>query len=143
VGTGGRGTGLASSTSAGGAANATIMDMLIEHGADVNAQVTGTLTYSFRISRAPSATEGMTALHVAAQKGRADLVSYLLAKGARTDLLDSKGRKPADLASTEVAAKPATSSTPGPGGAPAPAASPAQIRALLENRAPSSGRSAQ
>ena len=42
VGTGGRGTGLAASTSAGGAANTALMDLLIEHGADVNAQVTGT-----------------------------------------------------------------------------------------------------
>ena len=100
VGTGGRGTGLASSTSAGGPVNTAIMDLLLEHGADVNAQVTGTKTYSLRISRAPSSTEGMTALHVAAQKGRADEVRYLLAKGAKTDLLDSKGRKPIDLAGT-------------------------------------------
>ena len=54
VGTGGRGTGLASSTSSGGAANIALMDLLLEHGADVNAQVTGTKTYSLRISRAPS-----------------------------------------------------------------------------------------
>ena len=68
--------------SAGGAANTALMDLLLQHGADVNAQVTGTKTYSMRISRAPSANEGMTALHVAAQAGRADLVRYLLEKGA-------------------------------------------------------------
>jgi uncharacterized protein len=106
VGTGGRGTGLASSTSAGGEANMALMDLLLEHGADINAQVTGTKTYSLRISRAPSATEGMTALHVAAQKGKADVVRYLLQKGAKTDLLDSSGRKPIDLvASAAVAAE--------------------------------------
>ena len=97
VGTGGRGTGLASATSTGFPPNMAIMDLLIAHGADVNAQVTGMLTYSLRISRAPSSTEGMTALHVAAQRGRADLVRYLLEKGAKTDLADSNGRKPIDL----------------------------------------------
>jgi ankyrin repeat protein len=121
VGTGGRGTGLASSTSAGGPVSTALMDLLLEHGADVNAQVTGTQTYSLRISRAPSATEGMTALHVAAQKGRADEVRYLLAKGAKTDLLDSNGRKPVDLAGSEA---------PRP---EAPAASASEIRALLAN----------
>jgi ankyrin repeat protein len=132
VGTGGRGTGLASSTSSGGAPNTAIMDLLVAHGANVNAQVTDTLTYSLRISRAPSATEGMTALHVAAQKGRADEVRYLLEKGAKTDLLDGSGRKPIDLAgtgATPAAAAPAT---------PAGAGNTAQIRALLEN--PASGR---
>jgi ankyrin repeat protein len=141
VGTGGRGTGLASATSTGGPVNTAIMDMLLEHGADVNAQVTGTLTYSLRISRAPSATEGMTALHVASQKGRADEVRYLLGKGAKTDLLDSKGRKPADLASTEVArVAPATASSLAPAGrSPAPGASAAsadEIRAILGGAAP-------
>jgi uncharacterized protein len=146
VGTGGRGTGLASSTSAGGAANMALMDLLLEHGADVNAQVTGTKTYSLRISRAPSLTEGMTALHVAAQKGRADVVSYLLEKGAKTDLVDADGRKPIDLAgigatpaaaaaTSFVGAAPPASGAPGgprsPGGGGA--ASAAEIRALLQN----------
>lgn len=131
VGTGGKGTGLASATSTGFPPNMAIMDLLLSYGADVNAQVTGTLTYSLRISRAPSATEGMTALHVAAQKGRADEVRYLLAKGARTDLLDSSGRKPIDLAGTEVAQAGAAN----PASSGAPPASPAEIRALLENTA--------
>jgi ankyrin repeat protein len=150
VGTGGRGTGLAASTSAGGAANLAIMDLLLQHGADVNAQVTGTMTYSLRIARAPSATEGMTALHVAAQQGRTDLVSYLLEKRANPELLDSSGRKPIDLASSGDARAggtpaPATAPTPqaagaapvaGRGGAGAragSAASAAEIRALLQN----------
>ncbi len=104
------------------------MDMLLAHGADINAQVTGMLTYSLRISRAPSSTEGMTALHVAAQKGRADEVRYLLAKGARTDLPDRDGHKPIDLASAPPPARGAT-----PPGAPAAPASAAEIRGLLEN----------
>ena len=143
VGTGGRGTGLASSTSSGGPANMAIMDLLIAHGADVNAQVTGTLTYSLRISRAPSSTEGMTALHVAAQKGKADVVRYLVERGARTDLVDSNGRTPIDLAGvpegTRAGAAPApvpvSSSAPPAGRADVPAASASEIRGLLQGAA--------
>jgi ankyrin repeat protein len=97
VGFGGGGTGLAASTSAGGPASPAIMDLLLEHGADINAKVTGTMTYSLRVSRAPSSTEGMTALHVAAQRGNADVVQYLLKKGANPGLLDAGGHKPIDL----------------------------------------------
>jgi uncharacterized protein len=145
VGTGGRGTGLASSTSTGFPPNTAIMDMLLAHGADVNAQVTGMLTYSLRISRAPSSTEGMTALHVAAQRGRADLVRYLLEKGAKTDLVDSSGRKPIDLVGTGSAqpgAAPAAASSNVASTAPAAVGSggsdvarPAETRALLQNKA--------
>jgi len=124
VGFGGLGTGLAASTSAGGPANPAMMDLLLQHGADINAQVTGTMTYSLRISRAPSGTEGMTALHVAAQKGNADLVRHLLEKGANPEPLDASGRKPIDLVATSS----------GPGARGADPASAAQIRALLENR---------
>jgi ankyrin repeat protein len=127
VGTGGKGTGLASATSTGFPPNTPIMDMLLTHGADVNAQVTGMLTYSLRISRAPSSTEGMTALHVAAQRGRADLVRYLLDKGAKTDLADSTGHKPIDLVGTGAAAPAAP--------ADAGATSIAETRALLQNAA--------
>ena len=124
VGFGGGGTGLAASTSAGDPANPAIMDLLLQHGADINAKVTGTMTYSLRVSRAPSSTEGMTALHVAAQKGNADVVQYLLKKGANPGLLDAGGRKPIDL-------------VPAAG---APAAeirgSAAEARTLLQNAAP-------
>jgi ankyrin repeat protein len=135
VGFGGRGTGLAASTSAGGPVNVEIMNLLLAHGADLNAQVTGTQTYSLRVSRAPSATEGMTALHVAAQAGRADEVKYLLGKGARTDLADSNGRKAIDLAGTGAA-------QPAAGGVVTAAeirslraATAAEIRSLLDNAA--------
>ena len=113
VGPGNRGgTGLAAQGSAGGAANTAFMDLLLEHGANVNAQVIGTQTYSMRVSRAPSANEGKTALHVAAQAGRVDLIRYLLDKGANPEIVDADGHKAIDLVGASGRA----------GGAPAPAA---------------------
>lgn len=140
VGTGGRGTGLASATSTGFRPNMAIMDLLTAHGADVNARVTGMRTYSLLISRAPTSTEGMTALHVAAQKGQADVVRYLLDKGARPDLLDAGGHKPIDLVGTDGGVSAAlrsnvvapSAATAGSGAAASKADSAAEIRALLE-----------
>jgi ankyrin repeat protein len=151
VGTGTRGgTGLAAAASAGGAVNTALMDLLLQHGADVNAQVTGTLTYSMRIARAPSSNEGMTALHTAAQAGRADLVRYLLEKGANTEIADASGRKPIDLvgggvraggtpaapaAAGNTAAPAAAAGGRGPGGGGVGAATVVEIRAMLQNAA--------
>jgi hypothetical protein len=94
-----------------------------------------------RIARSPSTNEGMTALHVAAQSGRADLVRYLLEKGANPEIADGDGRKPIDVIGGARAGNPAAPATPaagagrGRGGAPATAASADEIRALLENAA--------
>ena len=135
-----------------------LMDVLLQHGADVNAQVTGTKTYSMRIARSPSTNEGMTALHVAAQAGRADLVRYLLEKGANAEIADSNGRKAIDLVGGARAGNAAAPANPAAAGAPLrvrrvrpvhplrdpaevgavlkpAAASAAEIRALLENAA--------
>lgn len=136
VGTGGKGTGLASATSTAFTPNMPIMDLLIAHGADINAQVTGMLTYSLRISRAPSSTEGMTALHVAAQKGQTDVVRYLLAKGVRTDLRDAGGHTALDLVGTGGAQSAATSSNVTAGNVAARKnnpGDPVEIRGLLTN----------
>jgi len=131
VGAGNRGgTGLAAQTSAGGPVNMELMELLLQHGADVNAQVTGTLTYSMRVSRAPSANEGKTALHIAAETGKTDLVRYLLNKGAKTDLTDAGGQKAIDLASGTGRA----GSAP-PADRSVNPASAAEIRSLLENAA--------
>jgi ankyrin repeat protein len=73
------------------------VDLLVKAGADVNAQVIGTQTYSQRISRSIGTNEGASALHVAAQRGNVELVKYLLAHGAKTDLKDHTGKRAIDV----------------------------------------------
>ena len=133
----GGGSGFGGRAGASGVANITVMDLLLQHGADVNVQVTGTKTYSMRVARAPSTNEGMSALHVAAQSGRADVVRFLLDKGANTEIVDANGHKPIDL----VGVRPAQGrggATPD-GSAPAKAAinatNMAEIRELLRGTA--------
>jgi ankyrin repeat protein len=158
AGVGGGQRGGPGATRGGGEAIA-LMEVLLQHGADVNAQVTGTKTYSMRNARSPSTNEGMTALHAAAQTGNADLVRYLLEKGANAELADSNGRKAIDLVGASagnpaapanpVAAGAPPAGAPGAAGTPsarpgngrggpqgrAAASSAAEIRALLENAA--------
>ncbi len=117
----GGGRGLGGQAGASGVANIPLMDLLLQHGADVNVQVTGTKTYSLRIARATTSNEGMSALHFAAQSGRIDVVRYLLDKGANAEIVDNSGHKPIDL----VGIGPA----PGRGGAtPAEASSASGAR---------------
>ena len=135
------GGGPGAGASAGGSApNTTVLDLMLQHGADVNAQVTGTKTYSMRVSyNPPPNKEGTSALHGAVQAGRTDLVRYLLEKGASPELVDANGRKPIDLLDLAAAGgRAAGPSTPGRGaggrGVGPEAVSPAtaaEIRALL------------
>jgi ankyrin repeat protein len=146
-GSGGVGTGSAN-------VNLTLLDAMLAHGADVNAQVTGAATYSGRIARAltgdpvnTTSNEGMTALHVAVRSRNTSLVRYLLEKGARTDIKDASGRTPLDVLNGVPAFQPAVFADadglvpPNPNAAPASAgaggrsaANPAaaeEIRVLL------------
>jgi len=121
----------------GGAPNTALLDLMIQHGADVNTQVTGTRTYSMRISyQTPADKEGTSPLHAAVQAGRTEMVRYLLANGANPELVDGKGKKPIDLLAPGATA-PAGGGRGGRGGAGAGAVNPAaaaEIRALLEIR---------
>ncbi len=107
----------------GGAPNTALLDLMIQHGANVTTQVTGTRSYSMRISyNPPPDKEGTSALHGAVQAGRTDLVRYLLEKGATPELMDANGRKPIDLLDVAAAGGRAGG---GRGAAPAPGANPA------------------
>lgn len=59
------------------------MRILIEHGADVN--------------EALPPGSGWTPMHHAAWGSRPDSVDFLVEMGARTDILDSKGRRPSEV----------------------------------------------
>ena len=98
----------------GGTVDTALLDLMLAHGADVNAQVTGAASYSGRIARAltgdpvnTTSNEGMTALHVAVRSQNASLVRYLLDKGARTDIKDASGRTPLDVLNGVPAFQPA------------------------------------
>ncbi len=138
---GGRGGRGGAGAGGGGRANMALLDLLLEHGADVNTQVTGTKTYSMRNARTPSTNEGMTALHVAAQAGKTDLVRYLLEKGANPEIADANGKKAIDLVGAPAAGRPAAGTPSGGRGrggvqgaaqGGSAAASASEIRALLE-----------
>lgn len=111
------------------ATNTELLDLMIQHGADVNAQVNGAASYSGRIARAltgdpvnTKTNEGMTALHAAVRAGNASLVHYLLDHGARTDIADGSGRTALDVLNGVPALQPAVfadASGVAPRGAPA------------------------
>jgi ankyrin repeat protein len=62
--------------------DASIVRILLEHKADVNARQ----------------QNGFTPLHAAASVGRMDLIDLLLSHGAKTDALTDDGKSAADLA---------------------------------------------
>jgi len=121
----------------GGTPNPAVLDLMIQHGADVNAQVTGTRTYSMRISyHPPPDQEGASALHEAVRAGRTELVRYLLDRGADPNLADANGKKPIDLLNSTGGGRgtgngAATGGRGGPG--PVSATAVSEIRTLLEN----------
>src|SRR5688572_22482933 len=129
-----------------GSVDTALLDLMLAHGADVNAQVTGAASYSGRLARAltgdpvnTTSNEGMTALHVAVRSRNASFVRYLLDKGARTDIKDASGRTPLDVLNGVPAYQPAVFADadgvvpPNPNAAPpAPAAAAGNAAAVEE-----------
>jgi len=122
--------------------NPVIMDLLAKHGADVNARISGTLSFSFHNGYANqndgvNSKEGTSALHEAARSGQLDLVKHLLDLGADPNVLDGDGLKPVDVIGKGRAAAAASANGRGGGRARGPGgpneAALAEIRALLES----------
>ena len=78
-----------------------LLDVLVAAGADVNARIADTNPLTARVGRQPSSVtdrEGQTALYGAARLGWANVVDYLLAKGADPNVVDAHGLTPVDAA---------------------------------------------
>jgi ankyrin repeat protein len=127
----------------GGNVNTELLDLMLKHGADVNAQVTGAASYSGRIARAltgdpqnTKSNEGMTALHVAVRSQNATFVRYLLDKGARTDIKDASGRTVFDVLDGKPAWIPAVFADAD--GVVDPSNAPPQT--IVQNPVPAAGR---
>jgi ankyrin repeat protein len=76
------------------------LEILRKAGADVNARITDVTSLTARIARPNtlSGRQGQTPLFFAAEVGRIEVVRYLLDHGARLDVVDDMGRRPADVA---------------------------------------------
>ena len=79
-----------------------VVKLLLQSGADVNA--TGQMLEVPQTVRGPGdmqmrPVKNVTALYIAALSGHADVVEFLLAKGARADVKASNGETPVDAAS--------------------------------------------
>jgi uncharacterized protein len=80
------------------------LEILLAAGADINAGVTDTSSRTARIARPSGLTDrqGQTALHSAAARGWAEVVEFMVDRGADVDISDALGRSPLDLALTPV-----------------------------------------
>jgi uncharacterized protein len=121
---------------AGQTVNLAMMDLLAKHGADVNARISGTLSFSFHNGYANqndgvNSKEGTSALHEAARNGQLDLVKHLIDLGADPNLRDGDGLKPVDVIGKVRA--PANPRDRGRGPTGPNEATSAEIRALLES----------
>jgi ankyrin repeat protein len=78
-----------------------LLDTLLAAGADINARITDNHSRTANVGRQPNAVterEGQTALFGAVKFGWADVVEFLLAKGADPNVKDALGKTPLDAA---------------------------------------------
>jgi ankyrin repeat protein len=78
-----------------------LLDVLLAAGADINAKITDNHSRTANVGRQPNAVterEGQTALFGAVKFGWADVVEFLLAKGADPNVKDALGKTPLDAA---------------------------------------------
>ena len=77
-----------------------LVELLLEAGADVNAKITDTTSYTARNGRVSSlqSREGQTALYGAAKQGWLAMMDYLLAHGAQKGVVDDQGKTLLDAA---------------------------------------------
>jgi ankyrin repeat protein len=78
-----------------------LLDVLLAAGADIDAKITDNHSRTANVGRQPNAVterEGQTALYGAVKFGWADVVEYLLAKGADPNVKDALGKTPLDAA---------------------------------------------
>jgi ankyrin repeat protein len=84
------------------------LDALIAAGADVNAKITDTTSWTARVARINSLTDkdGQTAIFAAAGWGWTDVVKYLIAHGADLGVKDAHGKTPLDAAKGQAGGRP-------------------------------------
>jgi ankyrin repeat protein len=76
------------------------LDLLLDAGADINAQVNDSHTFTAKLDTYIQwkDNEGRTALHSAAELGWDQVAAHLLERGADTTLMDAEGKTALDLA---------------------------------------------
>lgn len=138
-GAGPNGRGAQGAAAASSAVNVAMMDLLAKHGADVNARITGTLSFSFHTGYGNSndgvnSKEGTSPIHEAARNGNLDLVKHLIELGADPNLKDGDGLKPVDVLGKVRAPAAANGPAAARGRGPGPSqATLAEIRTVLES----------
>ena len=80
------------------------IDLLLDAGADINAQVTGSRTFTGQLDTYIQGrdNEGRTALHNAAELGWEKVVAHLLERGADPSIVDAEGQTALDEALAPV-----------------------------------------
>jgi ankyrin repeat protein len=84
------------------------MELLFEAGADVNARVTDTQSWTARIARLNTMTDrdGQTAIYATAGWGWTEAVTWLIDHGAELDIVDARGKSPLDAARGDAGGRP-------------------------------------